>query len=112
MSQAASDICFDTASHDVQAELLQQEVINRQRLATAVQQLLLDLPKQAAAAEERMLMAEYVKGYQLVSSSCLPVPDMTTCFSNDWVPGLSSRSVAVLLCHAAYCVSHVHVRAA
>lgn len=51
----------------VQAELLQQEVINRQRLATAVQQLLLDLPKQAAAAEERMLMAEYVKGYQLVS---------------------------------------------
>ena len=52
----------------VQAELLQQEIINRVRLATAVQQLLPDLPKQAAAAEERMLMAEYVKGYQLVST--------------------------------------------
>lgn len=51
----------------MQAELMQQEVINRVRLATAVQQLLPDLPKQAAAAEERMLMAEYVKGYQLVS---------------------------------------------
>lgn len=53
----------------VQAELLQQEIINRVRLATAVQQLLPDLPKQAAAAEERMLMAEYVKGYQLVSAT-------------------------------------------
>ena len=51
----------------MQAELMQQEVINRQRLAAAVQQLLPDLPRQAAAAEEHMLMAEYVKGYQLVS---------------------------------------------
>ena len=53
---------------------MQQEVINRQRLACAVQQLLPDLPRQSAAAEERMLMAEYVKGYQLVSpllSVCL-----------------------------------------
>ena len=56
----------------MQAELMQQEVINRQRLACAVQQLLPDLPRQSAATEERMLMAEYVKGYQLVSP-LLPV---------------------------------------
>ncbi|KAL0021383.1 hypothetical protein WJX77_010282 [Trebouxia sp. C0004] len=49
----------------VQAELLQQEIINRHRMSVAVQRLLDDLPHQAAAAEERMFMAEYVKGYQL-----------------------------------------------
>lgn len=49
----------------VQAELLQQEIINRHRMSVAVQRLLEDLPHQAAAAEERMFMAEYVKGYQL-----------------------------------------------
>lgn len=53
----------------MQAELLQQEIINRQRLSVATQHLLDDLPKQASAAEERMLMAEYVKGYQLVRTS-------------------------------------------
>lgn len=56
----------------MQAELLQQEIINRQRMAVAVQRLLDDIPKQAAAAEERMLMAEYVKGYQLVSQWIQP----------------------------------------
>ena len=50
----------------MQAELLQQEIINRQRMSVAVQRLVQDLPKQRAAAEERMLRAEYVKGYQLV----------------------------------------------
>ena len=44
-----------------QAELLQQEIINRQRMSTAVQRLLEDLPRQAAAADERMFRAEYVK---------------------------------------------------
>ena len=52
----------------VQAELLQQEIINRQRLSIAADRLLADLPKQAQAAEERMFMAEYVRGYQLVSA--------------------------------------------
>ncbi len=51
----------------MQAELLQQEIINRHRMSVAIQRLLDDLPHQAAAAEERMFMAEYVKGYQLVS---------------------------------------------
>lgn len=50
----------------VQAELLQQEIINRHRLSVALERLVDDLPKQAEAAEERMFMAEYVKGYQLV----------------------------------------------
>ena len=54
-----------SASH-VQAELLQQEIINRQRLSVALERLVDDLPKQAEAAEDRMFMAEYVKGYQLV----------------------------------------------
>ncbi|KAL0036723.1 hypothetical protein WJX79_007552 [Trebouxia sp. C0005] len=49
----------------VQAELLQQEIINRHRMSVAIQRLVADLPLQAAAAEERMFMAEYVKGYQL-----------------------------------------------
>lgn len=51
----------------MQAELLQQEIINRQRLSIATDRLLVDLPKQAQAAEDRMSMAEYVRGYQLVS---------------------------------------------
>ena len=51
----------------MQAELLQQEIINRHRMSLAIQRLLDDLPHQAAAAEEHMFMAEYVKGYQLVS---------------------------------------------
>ncbi len=58
----------------MQAELLQQEVINRHRMSVAIQRLLDDLPHQAAAAEERMFMAEYVKGYQLVSlAACTAV---------------------------------------
>jgi len=58
----------------MQAELLQQEVINRHRMSVAIQRLLDDLPHQAAAAEERMFMAEYVKGYQLVSlAACIAV---------------------------------------
>ena len=58
----------------MQAELLQQEIINRHRMSVAIQRLLDDLPHQAAAAEERMFMAEYVKGYQLVSlATCTAV---------------------------------------
>ena len=58
----------------MQAELLQQEIINRHRMSVAIQRLLDDLPHQAAAAEERMFMAEYVKGYQLVSlAACTAV---------------------------------------
>ena len=58
----------------MQAELLQQEIINRHRMSVTVQRLLKDLPHQAAAAEERMFMAEYVKGYQLVSlAACTAV---------------------------------------
>ena len=49
-----------------QAELLQQEIINRQRMSAAVQRLVEDLPNQAQAAEDRSFAAEYVKGYQLV----------------------------------------------
>lgn len=58
----------------MQAELLQQEIINRHRMSVAIQRLVADLPLQAAAAEERMFMAEYVKGYQLVSlATCTAV---------------------------------------
>lgn len=56
----------------LQAELLQQEIINRQRLSIAAGRLVDDLPKQAQAAEERMFMAEYVRGYQLVGFPVLP----------------------------------------
>ena len=63
-----ADVCSSAASTvAVQAELLQQEIINRQRLSVAAGRLLDDLPKQAQAAEDRMFMAEYVRGYQLVS---------------------------------------------
>ena len=54
-------------AHDMQAELLQQEIINRQRLSAALERLVEDLPQQVQAAEQRIFMAEYVKGYQLVS---------------------------------------------
>lgn len=63
----ANGACSAANTVVVQAELLQQEIINRQRLSVAAGRLLDDLPKQAQAAEDRMFMAEYVRGYQLVS---------------------------------------------
>lgn len=68
-------VAFSCSKHwccCVQAELLQQEIINRQRLSIATDRLLVDLPKQAKAAEDRMFMAEYVRGYQLVSGWAFP----------------------------------------
>lgn len=59
--------CSAATAVVIQAELLQQEIINRLRLSIAAERLLDDLPKQAQAAEDRMFMAEYVRGYQLVS---------------------------------------------
>ena len=41
----------------LQAELLQQEIINRQRMSAAVQRLVEDLPHQAQAAEDRSFAA-------------------------------------------------------
>ena len=66
-AEAANVTSSAATSVVIQAELLQQEIINRQRLNVAASRLLDDLPKQAQAAEDRMFMAEYVRGYQLVS---------------------------------------------
>lgn len=71
----------------MQAELLQQEIINRQRLSIAANRLLADVPKQAQAAEERMFMAEYVRGYQLVRFPPFP------CFNLNDVLCLDDKDV-------------------